>query len=119
MQRTNESPSPGRRHKRDAYDARSFRRRVEAAGLNDGKLPDDRDEFRDRLTRRIYMFLNYWHGCPELLCRRNRGCMAPNIVCANVEQPSEEELARDWPRVQAEVRKAFDAHFAAHGREDK
>jgi hypothetical protein len=45
--------------------------------------------------------------------------MAPNIVCANVEQPSDEELARDWPRVQAEVRKAFDAHFAAHGREDK
>ena len=65
------------------------------------------------------MFVNRWHGCPERLCRRNRGCMAPDNFCANVERPTPEQMARDWPRVQAEVDKALKAEIARRGLEDE
>jgi hypothetical protein len=95
---------------------RSFLRRCKAAGLSDDP-PDDLDQFRLDLARRIAMFLNTWQGCPGLICRRNRGCMAPNIRCSNVTPPTPEERARDWPRVQVDVRRALDARLAELGPE--
>jgi hypothetical protein len=43
----------------------------------DDAVPEDVNEFRRQLARRIAMFVNNWHGCPEPVCRRHRGCMAP------------------------------------------
>ncbi|MBI2714882.1 MAG: hypothetical protein HYX37_10570 [Rhizobiales bacterium] len=64
------------------------------------------------------MFINSWRGCKEPLCRRNRGCMAPNYNCANAPRSSPEQRARDWPRVQAQISKALRARLAALGGED-
>jgi hypothetical protein len=58
-------------------------RRLKAAGL-DGDGPEDRDELRMWFARAVEMFTNAWRGCPEVLCRRYRGCMAPNTLCTNV-----------------------------------
>src|SRR5947208_2183382 len=77
----------------------SYQRRLKAAGL-DGEIPEHMDEFRYGLARKISMYLDNWHGsCPELICQRNRGCMAPNIHCANAERESPEEIERGWHEV--------------------
>jgi len=56
-------------------------------------------------------------GCPERICQRNRGCMAPNIHCSNVELPSPEQQAEDWPKVQFEVRTALNKILAERAAE--
>ncbi len=58
-------------------------RRLAAVGLDDDLDDVDLDTFRYRLARRIDMFLNDFPGCPEKLCRRMRGCVAPNGRCEN------------------------------------
>jgi hypothetical protein len=97
------------------HSTRSYRRRLKVAGLHDDTMPDDIDEFRNQLARRICMFINEWHGCPELLCARNRGCMAPNGNCANCPPPTAEEMERDWPQVRAEIYNAVKAVIAEAG----
>lgn len=97
------------------HDTGNYRQRLKVAGLDDDTMPDDIDEFRRRLARRIAMFINQWRGSPEPQCARNRGCMAPNGFCINVRQPSEEEMARDWPQVKFEVYKALKQNLAAAG----
>ena len=118
MQETNTPPSADRPRKRNSRRGRSYRRRAKAAGLEGKEPPEDADEFRYALTRRIYMYLNNWPGCPERLCARHRGCMAPNIVCANFPQQSREEADREWRKVQGDVYRSLKAHLAAHGMED-
>jgi hypothetical protein len=103
-----------------ARDPADYHRRLRAAGIDpEGEGPEDIEAFRYDLARRICMYLNTWHGCPEPLCRRNRGCMAPDNRCANVEKLSPEEEERGWREVQADVYKAVKAHIAAHGMEDE
>src|ERR1700730_5781681 len=113
MQETNTPPSADRPRKRNSRRGRSYRRRAKAAGLDGKERPEDADEFRYALTRRIYMYLNNWPGCPERLCARHRGCMAPNIVCANFPQQSREEADRGWRGGQGDVYKRLTVHLAA------
>ncbi len=77
------------------------------------------DGSRLQLARQISMFLNTWHGCPEKLCRRQRGCMAPDSRCVNVPRPSPEERARDWPKLQYEIYTALKVEIARRGLEDE
>ncbi len=114
------APSPERAAKHlqrtDAEQA-DYRRRLRAAGIKEDEGPEDMDAFRLQLARQIAMLLNEWHGCPERLCQRNRGCMAPNIHCSNVELPSPEQQAEDWPKVQFEVRSALNKILAERAAE--
>jgi hypothetical protein len=112
---TETAASPLRPHGKPRHSTRNYERRLKVAGLDDDNIPDDIDEFRRAFTRRIYMFINEWRGCPELLCARNRGCMAPGNICANMPPASAEEMERDWPRARAEVYKAVKEHIAARG----
>jgi hypothetical protein len=111
---------PLRTHPRgkDTYDRRHYQQRLKAAGLA-GDMPEDTpvdmDAFRNRLARCIFMFVNACHGCPEPLCRRHHGCMAPNGRCSNLPPRPEKELERDWPRARAEIYKALQARLAAQG----
>lgn len=91
--------------------AASFARRWKAAGMTD-EVPEDIDEFRMQLARQIYMYVNEWRGCPQRLCRRNQGCMAPEGRCSNV--PQEELSWEEWEPVRDEVRKALDELKAAN-----
>ena len=108
---------PLRRHPRgkNTHDTSNYQERLKAAGLDGDDVPDDADEFRNQLARRIVMFINAWHGCPELLCRRHRGCMAPSGDCSNLPPMPEEERNRDWPEARAEIYAALQEHLAAHG----
>lgn len=112
------TPKADRSPRALARRSESYRRRLKAAGIDPDAMPEDIDEFRGELARMIAMFIDEWHGCPEPLCQRNRGCMAPNIHCSNVEPLSPEELERDWPRVQAEVYKALKEHLAPYRDQD-
>ena len=115
-------PSPaqtGERAWRSDEARADYQRRLRAARIDpDAEPPSDMDAFRNQLARRIAMFINAWHGCKEPLCRRHRGCMAPDIHCANVRQPTPEEVERDWPRVQAEFYKALQAEIARRDGEE-
>ena len=104
-------PVDGPEFKAD-YDAR-----LKAAGLDQDDAELDIDAVRQRLARKINMFLNEWPGCPEPICQRMRGCMAPDDLCANVPPISEEELTAQWPKVLAEVRHTIDGVQAERGRD--
>ena len=98
-------------------DVESYYRRLKAAGITDD-MPNNADEFRDKLARQLAMLTNNWRGCRELICRRNRGCMAPNIVCSNNVVLPEEEEDRLWREVHADIVFAIKACVAELGIED-
>jgi hypothetical protein len=83
----------------------SLARRLQAAGL-DGDPPKDIDAFRNAMARRISMAINTWQGCPQRLCRRLRGCMAPDVTCSNAE-PLPPMSPEEETRRLAEVMRAF------------
>jgi hypothetical protein len=96
----------------------SYQRRIRAASLvrgDDDPVPDDIDEFRLNLARRIAMLINDWRGCPEPLCPRHRGCMAPYIACSNARpRPpvSDEQFARFKADFQRTLRAVIDRRAA-------
>ena len=96
------------------HDTDNLQQRLKAASLDRDAIPDDIDEFRNQLARRILMFINAWHGCPEPLCRRHQGCMAPSGPCTNLPPVSAEEMERDWPQARAEIYTALQERLAAH-----
>jgi hypothetical protein len=109
-----QSAHPQKQRARGASSRRrglSFERRLAAAGLN-RPMPEDIDEFRLLLARRISMLRNRWRGCREPLCRRHRGCMAPRIVCANIPPLPPEEAEQRLQEVQAALYKALQARRA-------
>jgi hypothetical protein len=117
MQDTNRPPSRKQPLDKSEHDTSTYEQRIKAAGL-DGEPPEDMDEFRDQFARRISMYLNEWHGCPELICRRNRGCMAPNNTCANVPELPPEEAEREWRKAQPDVYKVLHEVLAERGLKD-
>jgi hypothetical protein len=115
---TNPPEDDVRRALAQEHDTSNYQARLKAAGL-DGDDPEDisMDEFRERLARRIAMFMNEWDGCAERICQRNRGCMAPNGDCVNVEddvEMSEEE----WAQCRFDIRQALDERMAELGLKD-
>ena len=120
MQQTNNSSPPARAKQptspEDEARAADCRRRMKAAGLDKDEVPDDMDEVRNQMARRINMFVNEWEGCPEALCRRNRGCMAPNIDCTNARDVTMTE--EEWDNARADIYKAVQARVAELGDED-
>ena len=99
----------------------SYARRIKAAGLEsdeellraDGGV--DMDAMRERLTRKITMFLNQWHGCAEPLCLRNRGCMAPDGLCSNVDYGPEDADDPEWPQAKDEIYKMLQEEIERRG----
>lgn len=119
LQQTKPKKSTARRKRQRAPEwgshSPTFKSRLKAAGLDNDTPPEDIDEFRNLLTRRIYIILNRWRGCSQPLCRRYRGCMAPHIVCSNAGPPppvSDEEFARFKARFHRALREAADRRDA-------
>ncbi len=113
------TPSPTQPRRKRKFDARSYRRRIKAAGLDNDTVPEDAVAFRLALARRIWMLLDEWHGCPELVCQRNRGCMAPHNFCANMPPSSEEEINQEWAAVRTDLLRSLKNHLIAHGGHDE
>jgi len=84
-----------------------YKARLKAAGLDDDTDGWSMDAKRLHMARQIAMWSNEWPGCPEPICQRMRGCMAPDIHCTNVPKISEAELAANWPRVMVGLRRAI------------
>ena len=94
----------------------TYESRMKAAGFRkDDAPPADIDAFRYALARRIAMFINDWRGCPEPLCKRMRGCMAPHSRCTNARpvKADPEALARTMALVHRTLREAIDRRDAA------
>ena len=124
MSQSNDSPVQARPQKpmtdEEKERSESYRRRIKAAGLSDDENdegPEDMDEFRYDLARRIVMFLNQWDGCPEPLCKRNRGCMAPSGDCINIKE--EPMTDAEWDAARYDIRQAIDEKLAELGLEDE
>jgi len=97
------------RRERDRRRAAKHSERVKA--LFPDEPPADMDEFRNALARKIAMFVSdrqgFWRGCPEPLCRRQRACLAPRILCSNgkpVRPSTPEQTARLMAQVQRALR---------------
>lgn len=97
----------------------SLQRRLKAAGLaredDDDTKPVDIDAVRIKAARTIHMAINTWEGCPEPLCRRERGCMAPNNFCTNalpLPPVSEKDLARTKAEFYRAVKEAAERNEA-------
>lgn len=95
-------------------------RRLRAAGL-DGDRPEDEniEVFRYKLARQICMYMNDWPGCPEVVCRRQRGCMAPRGFCTNAEPLPPDPDGRAWDKARLAIRKALDERLAELGLQDE
>jgi hypothetical protein len=98
--------------------SQTYESRMKAAGFGpDAPRPKDIDAFRYSIARRLAMIVNNWRGCPEGLCRRHRGCMAPHIHCTNTAPPNAtpEQLARTLALVQRIAREAEASCAAEEG----
>ena len=64
---------------------------AEASSFDDWEMPQDMDEFRFDLARRIDRFvadrLGCWERCDERECRRARACRSPQIQCPILPPP--------------------------------
>jgi hypothetical protein len=110
-----DSKSPARTRVKRDFGNRSptYESRMKAAGFrnDDGDAPPENiHAFRNAMARRIHMFINAWRGCPEGLCRRHRGCMAPNHRCTNAPpvKATAEESARAVAQVYRQISAAFE-----------
>ncbi len=94
----------------------AYHRRLLAAGIDPhAPPPEDVDDFRMQLVRRISIYINRWHGCPERLCRRQRACVVPHDRCSNA--PPVEHNDQRWSKVQAELVAALKRAVAEVDRE--
>ncbi len=75
------------------------------APQDDDPIPDNIDDFRNAMARRIYKFIGNhtgaWRGCPEKCCRRARHCIAPRGDCINLP-PQRETTPEEDGRAIAE-----------------
>jgi hypothetical protein len=101
-----------------ARQSAAFNRRLKAAGIDRDYMPQDQDEFRYHLARMISIYRNRWHGCPELLCQRNRGCMAPSSRCSNVPRLPPQEAERRWRLARPGIVKLLKRVLDERGRPD-
>jgi hypothetical protein len=81
---------------------------------DDDPVPENIDEFRTELARRISRFIGdrakYWRGCKEPLCRRRRACFAPRIRCSNappLPPSTPEQRARTSALIQRALREVL------------
>jgi len=78
---------------------------------DDDPVPVDIDEFRYKLARRITRFVanekEYWRGCKERACRRQRSCAAPHVRCSNAPPKRPDPDGRRAARVMAQVQRAL------------
>ena len=92
-----------------AYEA-DLKARLKAAGLDGDDPTLGIDALRLRIARKITMSLNEWPGCPEKICQRMRGCMAPGGNCRNAkEEPFDAEA---WHRDKVFIMRAIKRRIA-------
>jgi hypothetical protein len=96
----------------------TYEGRMKAAGFRKRDAPSAGiDAVRNAVARQIAMIINDWRGCPEPLCKRMRGCMAPHIRCTNARpaKADPEALARTIALVHRTLRELDDRRAAEEG----
>jgi hypothetical protein len=87
-----------------------------APEIDDDPVPENIDEFRYELARRISKFVankrQAWRGCPERSCRRMRACAAPRVQCSNALHLKPDVDGRRAARVSAQIQRALREHGA-------
>ncbi len=95
----------------------SFEDQLRVAGIDpNGDPPDDIDEFRNQMARRIAIFVSNldgcWRDCREPACRRTQSCHAPNIACSNAPPLPPDPDGRLQAKALAEMSRALQARLA-------
>jgi hypothetical protein len=88
----------------------SKRSHAEPIEPDDDPVPENIDEFRFELVRRISRYLGnrkgLWRTCKEPVCRRQRACFAPRISCSNAP-PLPPQTERDHARTSFLIQRAL------------
>ena len=78
---------------------------------DDDPVPENIDEFRNELARRVRRFIGnrkkYWRTCKERACRRHRACAVPGVRCSNappLRRRSPDHTARMAAQVHRKIR---------------
>ena len=68
---------------------------------DDDPVPEDIDEFRSELARRIRTFVGIWRDCNLPLCKRARACRATTSCAAQRNEPpaTRQEMERAKAKV--------------------
>jgi hypothetical protein len=82
---------------------------------DDDPIPENIDDFRNELARRISRFIGNrtraWRGCPERACRRAQHCRPPQIRCSNapaLPPRTPEQQARAMAQLQRLLRERLE-----------
>lgn len=90
------------RRERSGKEIKAERRAKLMKLWGDADPPEDIDEFRKALARRIARYIDRWRGCPEPACRRHRRCEAPHVSCTN-HRPARPHTPEQTARAMAQV----------------
>ena len=88
---------------------------VIAADDDDGG-PEDMDEFRLDIVRRIQSFLGCWRDCDQPICKRARACRGDTLACAAGDV---EPTPQQWTRQRGKMYEALQRAMAKYGCNDE
>jgi hypothetical protein len=69
---------------------------------DDDPVPQDPDEFRLEMVRRIHNFLRVWRDCSTPVCKRSHKCHGPPFRC---EKDSPKHTRKQEARAMAKLQK--------------
>ena len=73
--------------------------KIQGSQVDDWDMPEDMDEFRNDLARRINRFVadrtDCWKRCNDSECRRARSCRSPEIDCLTMRLERERTSEAD------------------------
>ena len=72
-------------------------------------MPEDINEFRRSLLRRMNDIRQEWRTCSQAICRRARQCVAENLACSPEPAPIDRRKAA---RAKFRLKRALDARLA-------
>lgn len=89
--------------------------------VDDDPVPENIEEFRAELARRISRFIGeragYWRTCRERSCRRHRACRTPHVRCSAAPPPAPRK-PEDFARTAALIQRALREWRASESRKD-
>jgi hypothetical protein len=83
-------------------------------------MPEDPDEFRRQLARKINRYVadrkQYWRLCAQRECRRARQCRSRDLSCINFP-PNPPVSDEEWAKILPKIERAVEQGMAERARE--
>jgi hypothetical protein len=83
-------------------------------GLSEGGTPFDEAALCASILRKLAIVLDEWRDCPERVCRRQRACASPRLLCLDKE-PERQVSPKHEAEVMAYLQRALKRRIAEQG----